>query len=510
MLKREIEINELKRKKKKQKKNKKRENEKMNKTIFQFISFSVLGNKKFFFIFFEILGYINCFFILNIITKGTITMSTEKQIQFRIIAGSYEHSLLCLSVSIPLDQDNVAEEDKKQAHFQPIFHFQAHSLSIRSMDVAKRYLVTGSNDEHIRIYDLQKRKELGTLLQHQGSITKLLFSNEVDQDDNKDGENKETEDLYPAHKKSRWLLSASEDGTILIWRTKDWEKFGVLKGHRGAVNDLAIHPSGRVAISVGVDQTVRLWNLMTAKKASNLKLRGTFTRGQVGSFIKFDSTGEFFIIGFRDKIMFWKTREAKMVNLLGTNRLVIMDLQLITLSNNKEYLVIAFGNGAINFYEFNDKLFKPVDKDIKDIDGSELDNLPKPDYSLQGHATRVKGISVYKEIINGKLFTFMVSVSSDGKIVVWNLDLNVMDQVAVYSTGERLNVVCTIQETIEKTDTMKPIYNPDEQNFKDNATESEYESDGESLAHIMKGRKKKISKKKQRRDKKKLLQVEME
>jgi protein MAK11 len=103
---------------------------------------------------------------------------------------------------------------------------------------------------------------------------------------------------------------------------------------------------------------------------------------------------------------------------------------------------------------------------------------------------------------------YMVTISSDGKIVVWDLRVEVMDQVAVYSTGERLNVVSTVQESVEKASTMKPIYNPDEAS-KDVATDSEYESDGESLAHIMKGGKRK-SKKKQRQAKKKLLEVEVE
>ena len=436
----------------------------------------------------------------------------DSQLQFRIVAGSYEHSLLCLSVTIPLKQDK-SEKDIRQPHFQPIFHFQAHAMSIRSMDIAKRYLVTGSNDEHIRIYDLQKRKELGTLLQHQGSITKLLFSNEVDESDDKDDSEKvqdETIPEYPNHKKGRWLLSASEDGTIIIWRTKDWEKFGLLKGHRGAVNDLAIHPTGRVAISVGSDQTVRLWNLMTAKKASNLKLRGALTRGQVGSFIRFDSAGDFFVVGFRDRIMFYKTREAKMCNLLKTGRNVLMAVEFVTLANGKEYLVLALNDGSINFYEFNDCIYEPVGKEVNEIDGGDLDSIPKPVFCLQGHAVRVKGISFYEELVNGKLYIYMTSISSDGQIVVWNLDVSVMDQVAVYSTGERLNVICTVQESIEKAGTMKPIYNPNDEKLKDVATESEYESDGESLAHVMEGRKKKKSKKKQRREQRKLIQVELE
>lgn len=434
------------------------------------------------------------------------------EIQFRVIVGSYEHSLLCLSARIPLTEN---DKDIRKPHFQTIFHFQAHSLSIRSIDIAKRYLVTGSNDEHIRIYDLQKRKELGTLLQHQGSITKLLFSNELLNDNNKkeedDEENisKDETITYPSHKSGKWLLSGSEDGNIIIWRTKDWEKFGVLKGHKGAVNDISIHPTGRVAISVGVDQTVRLWNLMTAKKASSLKLRGTYTRGQEATFVKFNLSGDFFVVGFRDRLMFWNTREAKLINLLGTNKLTIMDIKFVKLDDNNEYLIIAFSNGSINLYNFNLSLFE-ID-DVKNIDGGNLVNIREPDFKLLGHSSRVKGISIYQEINDGKQFNFMTSISSDGQIVIWNLDTKIMDQVAVYTTGERLNVVTTIQESVEKADTMKPIYNPElDDKLNDIATDSEYESDGESLSHIMKGRKKKLSKKKQKQERKKLLKVEIE
>ena len=432
------------------------------------------------------------------------------EIQFRVIAGSYEHSLLCLSVRIPIGKgkDSIIE---RQPHFQPIFHFQAHALSIRSMDVAKRYLVTGSNDEHIRIYDLQKRKEIGTLLQHQGSITKLLFSNEIENqpEESKDKEKNDESLRFPTHKSGRWLLSASDDGTILIWRSKDWEKFGVLKGHRGPVYDVAIHPSGRVAVSVGADSTVRLWNLMTAKKASALKLKGAMTRGQEATAIRFDAEGDRFIVAFRDRIMFWNTREAKLENMLGTNRNTIMDVQFMTLGDGNEYMAIAYGDGSVQFHEFKEDLWKLKEgKEVKDIDGGDLDMLPEPKWKLQGHSSRVKGISIYKEVIDGEEFVYMVTISSDGKIVVWDLRVEVMDQVAVYSTGERLNVVSTIQESVEKASTMKPIYNPDDAS-KDVATDSEYESDGESLAHIMKGGKRK-SKKKQRQAKKKLLEVEVE
>jgi len=46
-----------------------------------------------------------------------------------------------------------------------------------------------------------------------------------------------------------------------------------MKGHKGRVNGLSVHPTGKIAISVGKDKTLRLWNLMTGRKASATKLR---------------------------------------------------------------------------------------------------------------------------------------------------------------------------------------------------------------------------------------------
>lgn len=41
---------------------------------------------------------------------------------------------------------------------------------------------------------------------------------------------------------------------------------------RGRVNSLAIHPSGKIALSVSADKSAIVWNLMTARKASQNKL----------------------------------------------------------------------------------------------------------------------------------------------------------------------------------------------------------------------------------------------
>ncbi|KAI5958601.1 MAK11 [Candida theae] len=426
-------------------------------------------------------------------SNSTITSTTNStassRVQFRIFVGSYEHNLLCLSVI--LDPSGT-----KEPIFQPIFHFQAHALSIKSMDLAKRYLVTGSNDEHIRIYDLQKRKELGTLLSHQGTITALRFSREA------------TEEAENASS-GRWLLSGSEDGKIIIWRTKDWEIFATLKGHTDKINDLSIHPSGRVAISVSQDKTIRLWNLMTAKKAAVLKIKGKDHLGQSGEFVKWSHTGDYFVVGLHNQVLLYKTSTAKIVKKYKFKS-TVMCIDLLKI-DDKEWLVIGFGDGSIGFYDF-ETLLNNIGDDAEDQEQKILDNkaeVIEPIFTLRGHTNRIKGIT-FMQNQDTQNVPLLISVSSDGKIVVWNLTLK--DQVAVYDTGERLNCVVCAPESVEKVDTMKRRFGSlDELKGEEqpDVSESEYETDGEEIKSIMKGPTKK-GKKKSKKSKKRKVNVTLE
>lgn len=376
-------------------------------------------------------------------------------VQFRIMAGSYEHNLLCLSLILG-----------KEPVFQPIFHFQAHSLSIKCMDIAKRYLVTGSNDEHIRIYDLQKRKELGNLLSHQGTVTTLRFSDEK-------------HEAGVTEKSGKWLISGSEDGKIIVWRTKDWEVFGTLKGHQGKVNDVAIHPSGRVAISVSQDYTVRLWNLMTAKKAAVLKIKGKIHLGQAPEKVAWSQSGEYFVVGLLSQILVYSTSSATMIRRIKfASTLMCMQVAVI---DGEEWLITGNGKGLIEFY----KMSKLCEEGGSPDEQETLEAA----FSLRGHSNRVKDITVFSNPTETAGKTYLISVSSDGKIVVW--DIQEKTEVAVYDSGERLNCVSACSESVEKSSTMKRRLTEDDEP----APESEYETDGEEIKKVMKPKKKKKNQK---------------
>ncbi|KAH3900104.1 related to Protein MAK11 [Saccharomycodes ludwigii] len=414
--------------------------------------------------------------------KNSSSAANTGKNQFRIIVGSYEHNILCVSLDLSLSEPL----------FSAIFHFQAHALSVKCLASCKRYLVSGSNDEHIRIYDLQKRKELGTLLSHQGSITALKFSGET--------VNFETKESDP-RSKGKWLLSASEDKTISIWRVKDWEKFGVLKGHTARINDIDIHPSNRIAISVSDDHTIRLWNLMTIKKAGILKLR---KYNQNGQFVRWcGENSEFFVVALTNLILFYKTSDAKVFHEIELSAgKTIMHLEVVKIEG-VEYVVVALNDGNVSFFNTN---FLKEETAQKQLDEEELDDIndfqgTKADFSLLGHSNRVKDFKIYENPFG----LYLVTIGSDGRIVVWNLHSR--DQIAVYDCGERLNCLSLISEDVEKFDSMKKrtLTEADLE-----GEQSEVEADPEELKKIMLGGKNKRKKKGSMGKKAKKVTVELE
>lgn len=90
----------------------------------------------------------------------------------------------------------------------PIFIIPAHTGCIRTVSIGGHFLASGSSDEIIRLYDVKKRKEYGSLGgHHSGDITDIQFH-------------------------GKYMLSASDDHSINLWRTKDWEFLKTLKGHK--------------------------------------------------------------------------------------------------------------------------------------------------------------------------------------------------------------------------------------------------------------------------------------
>jgi len=186
---------------------------------------------------------------------------------FKVVAGSYEKLLYGLDGSVTLD-----EQSNLQFHLKPIFIFPAHVSCIKAVAASPnggKWLATGSADEIVKVWDLRRRKEIGGLMHHEGDyffLTSIRAAPDI-------RAGSITHLLFPSRSH---LLSASEDGTLCLFRARDWAVLRALKGHKGRVNAVAVHPSGKVALSVGKDRALRMWDLMRGKGVASTKIgKGT-------------------------------------------------------------------------------------------------------------------------------------------------------------------------------------------------------------------------------------------
>ncbi|CAG8534911.1 9647_t:CDS:2 [Cetraspora pellucida] len=338
------------------------------------------------------------------LTSQTYEMKEPVE-DFLIVVGSYERILYGINGRWVKSDQNNFDKCKPSLHFDPTFIFPAHIGCIKAVAVGSRYLASGSTDEVIKLYDIKKRKELGSLLQHEGSITTIQFYNKTH------------------------MISGSEDGTLCIWRTKDWECLKVLKGHKGRVNSVDIHPSGKIALSVSSDKTVRLWNFLTGRKAGVNKL------GREGEMVLWNPTGDHYAILMGQEINIYNITDGQ----------VTQNFQL-----NSRYLCMQY----FAHETLGDLLITgSEDKTVRVYNVKNGDIIA----TYMGHKSRIKDISIIYSIppMYSTPLSLLTSISSDGVINVWILDeiwsnkeredVTITTPLASYNTKSRLTCVALSQ-----------------------------------------------------------------
>lgn len=93
---------------------------------------------------------------------------------FILIAGSYEKLLYGIEGSYPphnVDSGDGLVNRVVKPDLTPIFIFPAHLAFVKCVAASPggKWLATGSEDEFIKVWDLRRRKEVGSLSQHTGA-----------------------------------------------------------------------------------------------------------------------------------------------------------------------------------------------------------------------------------------------------------------------------------------------------------------------------------------------------
>jgi protein MAK11 len=396
----------------------------------------------------------------------------------QIITGSYERVLHGFAATIPRSlvtgqQDATASEtEKPKVEFTDTFLFNAHASAIRclalsplSEETSKVMLATGSTDERINLYSLStappvlskdrpklpslhgasitenpKNKELGSLLHHSSNITALYF---------------------PTRSK---LLSAAEDSTVAIVRTRDWTALSTIKAPipkpQGrpsgdtagpgevptGINDFAVHPSMKLMVSVGKgEKCMRLWNLVTGKKAGVLNFgreilsavgEGRFGSGE-GRRVIWDKEGEEFAVAFERGVVVFNIDSKPKAKIAPTPRTKVHQMHYLPSESLPTMLLVSTEDGRVLLYDTSntssteEDASKPKSKD--DVPASRLvAQIGGPGAGISG---RVKDFEILPLSSTDSSNFLVITGSSDGTIRTWSLNVKELEGDAKVEEG---------------------------------------------------------------------------
>ncbi|KAJ8127630.1 hypothetical protein O1611_g6009 [Lasiodiplodia mahajangana] len=154
---------------------------------------------------------------------------------------------------------------------------EGHTDSVMCLKIYNNYLVTGSYDATIRLWNLDSGSLIRTFLGHTAGIRALQFdgskiiSGSLDETIKiwnwQTGQclltiSNHNDALVGLDLAGKILASSSMDRTIKIWNFEGKEAF-TLRGHKDDVNSVNMDTASRTLISASDDFTLRLWDLDT-------------------------------------------------------------------------------------------------------------------------------------------------------------------------------------------------------------------------------------------------------
>lgn len=295
-------------------------------------------------------------------------------VKLLVTVGSYEKTLHGVDLKIDVEGDKAVS--KKVAFSMP-----AHTGFVKTLASGPEFLVSGSTDETVRIFDLRRRKDYGSLTCHSGSVSTLCFY------------------------KQKMLFSGGEDGKIFVTRCADWETIMTLKGHSGGVNSVAVHPSGKLALSSGKDKMVKTWNLVTGKIALKSKMNYPVER------IVWSPSGSAYAYISERHVTIYETDGAAIVLDHSPSKKILCGSFI-----SDSHLAVAGEGTDIQIYDLTSKQWSTIatkhQPRIKDLQS----------FSVQGH-------------------TFVASGSSDGLCCIWCVEKDTLQLIVSEMTNLRITCV---------------------------------------------------------------------
>ncbi|MCL2115400.1 MAG: DUF4062 domain-containing protein [Methanobrevibacter sp.] len=226
------------------------------------------------------------------------------------------------------------------------------------------YVVSGSVDNSIYIWDWNKQRVIKRLKGHTDYVDSVCFSDD-----------------------GKYVVSGSGDNSVRIWDWKEEKEIKKLKGHTTIVFSVCFSSDGKYVVSGSGDNSVRIWDWKEEREVKKLERHtGTVTS------VCFSSDGKYVVSGSGDNsVRIWDWKEEREVKKLEghTNRVMS-----VCFSSDGKYVASGSEDNSVCVWDWK-KSWRKVKK-------------------LEGHRNRVMSVCFSHDD------RFIASGSYDNSICIWD------------------------------------------------------------------------------------------
>ncbi|KAJ3127168.1 hypothetical protein HK100_009892 [Physocladia obscura] len=262
----------------------------------------------------------------------------------------------------------------QQLYWTPcLMTLEGHVNSVNAVAIStdEQFVVSGSSDKTVKIWDAQTSALQNTLEGHTSEVHAVVFST--------DGQH---------------VVSGSSDKTVKIWNAQTGTLHRTLEGHSDWVKAVAISADGQFVVSGSEDMTVKIWNTLTGS------LQETFTgHNGVVSTVAVSENGQFVVSGSWDlTVKIWDSQTGTLQRTLEGHSSWV---NAVALSANGHFIVSGSHDKTVKIWD------------------TQTGALQK---TFEGHINSVNAVAISA---NGQ---FVVSGSSDNTVKIWCVQTGAMQR----------------------------------------------------------------------------------